>query len=140
MALIPYEPFRDFKRDLDKWFNEFPKALKDEFGGPRIDIYQTAGEVIASCEIPGIENKEDLYIDVDEKMLTISGRIHRMQELNDEQMHRRERLTGQFNRTLGLPAIVIPEQAKASYRNGILEVRMPKAKVEERKGLDIEWQ
>lgn len=133
------EPFREIKRDLDKWFNEFPRALKDEFGRPRIDIYETDFEVIASCEIPGIESKEDLFIDVDEEMLTIRGRIHRLKDINDHQMHRSERITGQFHRKINLPTMVIPEQSKASYRNGVLEVRVPKAELEERKGIDIEW-
>lgn len=139
MALIPYEPFRELKRDFDRWFMDFPKAWRDEFGGPRVDVYETENEIIASCEIPGIEKKEDLHIDVDERMLTISGRIQRLQELKEEQMHRRERITGQFNRTITLPAPVLPEQARASYRNGILEVRMLKAKVEKSKGIEIEW-
>lgn len=139
MPLIPYEPFRDLKRDLDKWFIEFPRSLREEFSGPRVDIYETEEEIVVSCEIPGIEKKEDLYIDVDEHLLTISGRINRVQQIKEEQMHRRERFTGQFNRTVTLPAQVIPEEARASYKNGILEIHMPKTKLQTRKGLDIDW-
>ncbi|MUG74103.1 Hsp20/alpha crystallin family protein, partial [Paenibacillus validus] len=78
MPLIPWDSFRNtdlWRRDLEKIFNEgFPEiGARPGFATPRIDVFETEHEVIASCEIPGLDKKEDLHIDVDENMLTISG-------------------------------------------------------------------
>lgn len=130
MALVPYEPFRqleNMRRELERMFSGLPAAFSGERGFlPRIDLYETEQEVIASCEIPGLENKEDVTIDIDQNMLTISGTIQRVHEVKEEQMHRSERFVGRFHRSVTLPAKVSTEGSTATYKNGVLEVRMPK--------------
>jgi len=130
MALIPYEPFRhleNWKRDLDRFFNEFPANIRGrEFGVHHVDVYENGNEVIASCEIPGLEKKEDVQIHVDNDVLTISGTVNKTHEVNEEQMHRQERFYGRFHRSITLPSPVDEEKVTASYRNGILEIKMPK--------------
>lgn len=140
MALIPYEPFRQLdhmRREMDRLFNWFP------FGGgnmmPHIDVYETDTEVVATCDLPGLEKKEDVQIDVSENMLTIRGNINRMQEVQQERMHMQERFVGRFQRTVSLPSPVKEEGVKATYRNGVLEVRMPKAQGETRRRIDVEF-
>lgn len=145
MALIPFEPFRhldSWRRDIDKFFNEgmpWGFGFNQEFGSPRVDVYETDNEVIASCEIPGLEKKEDVHLHVDDQTLTIHGSINRVNEVKDEQMHRRERFTGRFQRSIALPARVQSEGTTASYKNGILEVRMPKAKSDPKRSIDIQF-
>ncbi len=126
MPLIPYEPFREmdnFRREMDRFFGPWGR----EFSGPRIDVFETEKEVIAQCEIPGLESKDDITIDIRENLLDLRGTIKRSREIKDEQMHRRERFSGTFHRTVSLPTPVVADGAKAVYRNGILEVTMPKA-------------
>lgn len=72
-------------------------------------------------------------------MLHISGTINRSSEVKEENMHRKERFTGRFHRAVALPAPVSREGIRASYRNGVLEVRMPKDKPDEKKRIDVEF-
>lgn len=141
MALVPYDPFRQldqWRRDLDKYFN-FGLGINKEWSNPRMDIHETENEVVAACEIPGLTSKEDVNIDIDGDMLAISGTVNRSHEVKEEQMHRQERFTGRFQRTVALPARVHAEGTTASYRNGILEVRMPKQKNEAKKRIDVQF-
>lgn len=142
MPLIPYDPFRhieQWRRDLDKFINT-GFGFQSEFGGlPRVDVHETDQEVIAACEIPGLEKKEDVHLHVEENSLTIQGTIMRSGEIKEEQMHRQERFVGRFQRVIPLPARVKAEGTKATYRNGILEVRMPKAGADEKRRIDVEF-
>lgn len=95
--------------------------------GPRIDVYQTEGEVIATAELPGLESKENIDVLVFDDSMTIKGEFKRGQEQREENFYHSERYYGVFNRTIPLPAEVKPEQAKASYNNGLLEIRIPKS-------------
>ena len=127
MALIPYEPLRNmenFRREIDRFFG-FPWGA--DFQGPRVDVYETDHEVIAQCEIPGLENKDDIDINIRENVLELRGTIKRGRETKDEHFHRQERFTGAFHRSVTLPGPVVSDGTKAEYRNGILEITMPKA-------------
>lgn len=142
MALIPYDNFPrldNLRRELDRFISEFPRYMTQELMGPRIDVYETENEVVASCEIPGIEKREDINVYIDDDVLTISGTINRVQEVKEEQVHRRERYQGHFRRSIKLPAQVQEEGARASYKNGVLEVRMTKLQPEKRRGIDVEF-
>ena len=145
MALIPYEPFRQldqWRREMDRWFQEFPFRgilTGGEWGPHRIDVYETDREVVALCDLPGLQNKDDVSIEVDGQTLTISGTINRSEEVRDERMHRRERFYGRFHRTVSLPVAVQEEGVTASYRNGVLEIRMPKAEQRGKRRVDIQF-
>ncbi|SHF44332.1 HSP20 family protein [Desulforamulus putei DSM 12395] len=146
MSLIPYEPFRhleNIRREFDRFFSQEIPAIRNNiglgFGNPRIDIYETENEVIAACDIPGLEKKEDVNIYIDNNLLTISGAINKVNEIKEEHMHRQERFFGRFQRSVSLPAHVAAEGVKATYKNGVLEIRMPKLQVDTRKRIDIEF-
>ena len=141
MPLIPFEPMRhmdQWRRDLDRFFQD-GFGMWSEFGSPRVDVYETEQEVVAHCELPGLEKKEDVQIHVDHQSLTIYGQISRNRETNEEQMHRKERFVGRFQRTVSLPVPVKTEGTKATYKNGILEVRMPKADKHQGTRIDIDF-
>lgn len=127
MALIPYEPFRA----LDPLWSEMERFIrrgKEEWSDwmYRVDVEETQTEVLVTMEIPGIEKKEDVYIQVNDRMLTVHGEIRRA--ANDEKRVARhtERYYGQFSRSVNLPARVKTEGAHASYRNGVLELQFQK--------------
>ncbi|WP_027416908.1 Hsp20/alpha crystallin family protein [Aneurinibacillus terranovensis] len=146
MSLIPYEPFRhleNMRREFDRFFTtDFPvfrTKLGQNFGSPSIDIHETEHEVVATCDIPGLEKKEDVNIDVDNNMLTISGSVNRTNEIKEENMHRQERFFGRFQRSVALPSRVNSEGVKATYKNGVLEIHMPKIQGETKKRIDVEF-
>lgn len=144
MPLIPYEPFRNldqWKNNLDKFFNDAQSGFGflSEFNSTRIDVFENDNEVVAHCEIPGLENKNDVHIHVDDNLLTIQGVVHRSNEIKEEQMYRKERFSGRFQRSVTLPSIVSAENTTASYKNGVLEVRMPKTTKNTAKPIDIQF-
>lgn len=146
MSLIPYEPFRhleNMRRELDRFLSSDFPALKtglgQNFGTPSIDIHETQNEVVATCDIPGLEKKEDVNIDIENNMLTISGTVNRVNEVKEENMHRQERFVGRFQRAVALPTRVNSEGVKATYKNGVLEIRMPKMQGGNKKRIDIDF-
>lgn len=145
LALIPYDPFRqltNIRRDFDRLFNDFPFHLDNEMnqlGNIRVDVHETDKEVVATCEIPGLQSKEDVNIDIENNVLRISGSINRTNEIKEENMHRRERYTGSFHRAITLPTPVSEEGIKASYKNGVLEVIMPKQTQTNKKRIDVDF-
>jgi HSP20 family protein len=138
MPLIPYEPLRYLegaRSEMERLFRA--PFFREE---PRIDIYENDREVIASCEIPGLRSKEDIHIEIGDSMLTLGGTIRREHEVKDENVYRQERYWGSFRRSVPLPAPVIAEESKASYRNGVLEIVMPKAEPQpRRKKIEIDF-
>ncbi|GBF11506.1 Hsp20/alpha crystallin family protein [Tepidibacillus infernus] len=145
MSLIPYEPFRhleNVRRELDRFFTtDFPTfwTSSQDFGTPRIDIHETENEIVATCDIPGLEKKEDVNIEIDNNMLHINGTINRVNEIKKENMHRQERFVGRFQRTVTLPSRVSQDGVKATYKNGVLEIRMPKLQADNKKRIDVDF-
>ena len=130
MSLVPREPWPELLRlrqDLERLLQGLQHPLGPVGYAPRADIYETSEEVVVSAEIPGLVDKDDLEVGVTEDSITIKGEIRREQDRREENFALAERFRGQFSRTLSLPARVVPEKAQASYRNGLLEVRLPKA-------------
>lgn len=109
--------------------------------GPLIDIYETAEEVVVDCELPGLRNNEDVEIEVAGRYLFIRGVTQRANEnAEDVQYHLAERSYGEFYREAMLPGNVIEESARASYKNGVLEIRMKKAQPNRGTKIKIEFQ
>ncbi len=140
MQLIPYEPFRhleNMRRELDRFFtgdlSTFKTGFGQNLGSLRVDVHETENEVVATCDIPGLEKKEDVNIDIDNNILTITGSINRANEVKEENLHRQERFVGRFQRSISLPSSVSSEGVTATYKNGVLEIRMPKTKPDTKK-------
>ncbi len=143
MPLIPQDPSRPFdiiRREMERFFDPanwsfFQSQML------QVDVYETDDEVVVECAIPGIKKKEDIRLHLDGQQLTIQATVQRQQAVNDEtrRFHREERFFGQMQRTVTLPYPVEEEGVKASYRNGILEVRMKKATPTGKNRIDIEF-
>lgn len=125
MALIPYDPFRMF----EPIWEEMDRHLRPGRGNEdlskwlyRVDVDETPENVIVTAEIPGIENKEDLHIEVNENTLTIRGETKRTKSEIDRFSHHSERYFGQFSRSVTLPAAVKADGSHATYKNGVLEL------------------
>lgn len=135
MSYLPDDRFKqlaNIRKDFDRLLAAFPFDMNffdnmlGNFGNMKVDVHETATEVVAICDIPGLEKKEDIQIDVAHNVLSISGSMNKATEVTDENMFRQERYMGNFHRSISLPSPVSRNGVKATYRNGVLEVRMPK--------------
>lgn len=132
MSIMRWDPFGELANLRNQMNRFFDHTLRRGFltgaepFGPRIDLYQTDQEVVATAELPGIESKDDIEISLTPDSLSLRGELKRTQDIKEEHFFHTERYYGSFSRTLPLPAEVKPEEARASYHNGVLEIRMPK--------------
>lgn len=148
MSLLPDDSFKQLsnvRKDFDRMFSAFPFDLSffdnmlGNFGGMKVDVHETATEVIVICDIPGLEKDDDIQINVDQNMLSIRGSINKATEINDGNMFRQERYAGGFYRSIFLPSPVSRDSVKAIYRNGVLEVRMLKTAQTNVQSIDIDF-
>jgi HSP20 family protein len=101
---------------------------------PAVDVYQDKDQFIVVAELPGLK-KEDIEIMLRDATLTISG--ERKQEGSGEQGLLTERFYGKYQRSLTLPTPVDPDKVKASYRDGLLQVVLPKAEEAKPKQIEV---
>jgi HSP20 family protein len=92
---------------------------------PVVDVYEEKGEVVVKAEVPGL-SKDDLSVNLSDSVLTIEGSKSREEKINEKDYCRSERAFGSFSRSVELPAEVKDEQVKATFKNGVLEIRLPK--------------
>ena len=126
--------FDDF--GLGRGWSRVPASGEIMTWAPRVDVTQHKDELVIRVDLPGVE-KNDVKINVGEDAITIHGERHRAQEEARDGMYRIERNYGAFYRTIALPAGAITDQANASFKNGVLEIRMPAAPSAEGRPIDI---
>jgi HSP20 family protein len=102
---------------------------------PPINVFQQGEDILAIVELPGI-NKSDLQIQVKDNAIRISGR-KAVEFPEGVSVHRRERVRGDFDRTLSLPVQLDPDGIKAEYRNGILALFLPRAESDKPRSIAI---
>ena len=139
MAIIRWSPFQEFtdlRREMDCLFDEFfgqrtrtkttekKKFPAPEVYSPPVDIYEKAGKIIITVEIPGVK-KEDINISFLEDTITISGERKRDEKVKGEDYYHLEQRYGSFSRTIALPVEVSPEGMKANHKDGIIEIILP---------------
>ena len=91
-----------------------------------VDIYEDTEAVVVRAELPGI-SKEDVSVQVNLDSITISGKKSSEQRVEEKDYYRLECSYGSFTRTCQLPSEVIVDKARASFRDGVLEVKIPKS-------------
>lgn len=127
MNQMPQDELKTY-HNMD-WEQMFNKQLfeKKALEHPRIDIYETQQEVVVIVEVPGIESAQAVKLNIKSESLTLSGSLSgRFKSIKDERFYLNERFRGTFERTVSLPARVRPQQARATYKNGLLEIRILK--------------
>lgn len=109
-----------------------------QFAGmsPSVDIFEEGGDMVVKADIPGI-GKDDLNVSITENTLTISGEKKQEEKTEKKDFHRVERSYGSFCRSFRLPDNVNGEKAKAQFKDGVLEVRIPKTKESKVKKITI---
>lgn len=145
------EDFRRFGELMNRIFEDmsvmprgyFPLALTESGLAtkvnrqPFIDLLETDKEVVATAEMPGLK-KEDIKINITDEMLEISTESKHEQEKHGKNYLYKEIRSGSYYRSVALPSSVDPNGAKASYNNGILEIKMPKSEIKKKTSLKIE--
>lgn len=104
---------------------------------PAVDVIDREDEVLVRAEVPGVD-QDDLEVTVTENAVTISGHCKKEEEDKEGDYYRRETSYGEFTRTVGLPADVDADKGKAKFKDGLLEVTLPKLKATKRHGIKIE--
>ncbi|MGH2349735.1 MAG: Hsp20/alpha crystallin family protein [bacterium] len=146
MSIIRWDPFDDLaslRESMDKLFEDFftrrpgPRAATLAVWQPAVEVFDTDHDVVVRAELPGIDPK-DVEITVTEGVLTIKGQAKQLHEEKGQNYFRRELRYGAFSRSLALPGGVQGDQAKATYRNGILEVRVPKSEKAKPKSVKVD--
>ena len=136
----PFDRIFGLRNELNRLFDNplSELARSTEFFNvwvPPLDLYEDKDQLTVKVEVPGMK-KEDIALSVHEGALSISGERKEQNGHEDSETYRSERLYGKFNRTVTLPSPVAVEKIKASYKDGILTVTLPKT--EEAKPRQIE--
>lgn len=142
----PESYFGDVERYFDKFLRhpfsmmppsfQFPDFPKLGEISPSVDIFEEGEDMVVKAELPGIA-KEDLHVTMTENTLTITGEKKKEEKVEKKDFHRIERSYGSFTRNFRLPDNVSGEKAKASFKDGVLEVRLPKTKATKEKKIAI---
>ncbi len=145
MALVPWRPFGELttlRREMDRLFERFfgeelpSLELPRAEWMPRLDMTETKDNIVVKADIPGLEPK-DLDVSLIGDTLTIKGEKKEEKEEKDEHRHLVERRYGAFSRMVRLPAAVAPDKIKASFKNGVLTVTLPKTEEAKQKAIPI---
>jgi HSP20 family protein len=91
---------------------------------PAVEVHQQSNEFVVRADLPGLK-KEDIAVDITEDEVTIAGERRQEQETTERGVYRSERSYGRFTRAIRLPEGAMTDQAKATFKDGVLEIRMP---------------
>ncbi len=143
-------PFEEMDRLFESFFprswmqpvrREWPEwaELTVPFEGriPKVDVVERDDSVVVRAELPGVD-KKDLDISLTEDSVTITAEIKKESEEEKGDYHRREISRGSFSRSVTLPAAVQGDQAKADFKDGVLELTLPKAAPAKRHSIKVE--
>lgn len=147
-------PMSAFDREIDSLFDEFrhrfswPRLfgrerwfapLEERLPIPNIDVYEKADEVVVKAEFPGM-SKSDIEVTLTDSTLTVKAEKRKDEEVKEDDYYRSERSFGSIVRTVDLPSEVKADQAKATFADGVLEVRLPKTEEAKQKPVKVQIQ
>ena len=121
---------------FDDFFNRNVFQPTETHISPRINVEENDNEWLISAELPGVE-KEDVKVNFQDSILTISGEKKFEKEDKNKNYHRIERSYGKFSRSLNINSAVLQDKIDASYKDGILNISLPKAEEAKPKLIDV---
>jgi HSP20 family protein len=135
MNLEKWNPWREMpalpnriNRLFDDPFFHFGRMADDDSMGmwnPAVDLYEKDDHFVIKAELPGVD-KNDIKVDLKDRVLTLSGERSYDNEVKEENYYRKERSYGRFQRAFRLPADVDSDKIKAEFKDGVLQVEVPK--------------
>jgi HSP20 family protein len=135
-----FDPLNDLVDDLFKGFFVRPVAFEGRGEAPRmkVDVAEKNGAYLISAELPGVK-KEDIQITIDGTQVTLTAETKREKEVTqDERVLHTERSYGKVTRSFSLPQEVDEAKAEAKFRDGVLELALPKKAAATRKQITIQ--
>lgn len=130
MALVRWDPFTEARAAMDRAIGESMRPLAmlrglGEMSTMPLDVYQTPSDLVIKATIPGV-NPDDVDITITGDTLTINAEI-KEETVQDAEYLYRERRFGAVTRTISLPKSLKGDEAEASFDNGVLTLKIPKA-------------
>src|SRR5437868_1870219 len=143
----PFSFLNSFRTEMDRLFEDFGLGTDlsfPTFGGtaafdwsPQTEVFERNNQLVVRADLPGL-TKDDIKVDIDDDRITIRGERQSEHEENEKGVYRSERSYGSFYRSFPIPRGIDADQAKADFKNGVLEITMPlPAKKESGKRLEI---
>ena len=146
MNLVRWNPWREMstlQHRMNSLFNEpfFRSGSEDyelHMGSwlPAVDMFDDDDKIVIKAELPGMD-KKDISVDIENRVLTLSGERNYDNEVKEENYYRRERAYGRFKRAFNLPADVDSDQIKADFKDGVLKVEIPKPEEQKPKQITV---
>lgn len=134
----PFDLLNNLQTDINKAFtrslvreNPWVRSFT-----PAIEIKEESDKFLVHADMPGLK-KEDLTISVEGNLLTIQGERKTESDNKSQGYHYSERSYGSFSRSVELPTEVVADKVKASYKNGVLEIMLPKSENVQKKQIDV---
>jgi len=123
MTLVRWDPFRDLMNQQ----RQLTPRVEDSYGtwAPVVDIFEVGDDLVICAEVPGLE-QDDVDISIENNTLVLRGERKRKTEFEEKDAYRLERTFGVFTRSFTLPKTVDSDRISASYKNGVLELTLPK--------------
>jgi len=132
----PISPFEEMEKRFEEFFSRpfsmlgpswFPALRMPELGevSAKVDIFEDGNDVVVKAELPGMK-KDDLEVNLTDDTITVSGEKKKEEKIEKKDYYRVERSYGSFTRSFRLPKEVQSDKAKASFKDGVLEIRVPK--------------
>jgi HSP20 family protein len=130
-TLVRWDPFREvaaMQNELSRFMNGLVEtdARQTQAWVPTLDVWETDSELVYALDLPGIP-QDKIAIEVENGTLTVSAERERTEEVAGDRFRRFERRFGSFSRTVGLPQGISEDDIKATYKEGVLEIHVPKA-------------
>jgi HSP20 family protein len=126
MAIVRWEPFRELDRIFGNVFEApAPRGNTLRRWMPATDVVEREDHYLLRADLPGL-SEEDVNIEVEDRILTVSGERKAESETTENGYHRVERAFGRFSRSVTLPQGVDADAISASFDKGVLEIRIPK--------------
>ncbi len=146
MTLVKWDPFRD----VEMLQNRINRMFEDSFGRardpddemalcawrPPVDIYETEDGILLAPELPGV-GKENISVEVKDNVLTLKGERVASPNITEKNFYRQERCYGTFQRSFTLQQNIQPNQIKATFKDGVLEIEIPKPEEEQPKQITV---
>jgi len=146
MTLVKWDPFRD----VAELQNRINRMFDESFAGsrnpddevalrtwrPAVDIYETESGIVIEIELPGV-SKEEVAVEVKDDVLTLKGQRSASPHIKEDNYYRRERLYGPFKRSFTLHHNIQPALIKATFKDGILQIEIPRPMEEQPKKITV---
>lgn len=145
MAIVRWQPYgavASLQDSINRLFNDaFPRSMTDEDVAlstwkPVVDIFDKTDSIIIHAELPGV-TKDDVSIEVKDNVLTLKGERVEVKEVSEDKFFRKERSFGSFYRAFTLPSAINPDKIKATFKDGVLEIEIPKPEEQKPKQIQI---